>query len=196
MANKVIFGLSNVHYSKWTPGAEGAAGSYATPVALPGAVSLSINREGDETTKYADNIPWFTQAGNSGYSGELTLTTVPDSLRTELLGEHVGQNGITYETTDDQASEFALLFQVEGDADARRFVFYNCTLSRIEFEANTKEDTIETDDQTLAIRMIARQYEISEGNTANLVKGYADPEDTAYNTWFTSATAFLPTDGA
>ena len=188
--NKVMFGISKAYYAKWTPGTGETAGTYAAPVAMPGAVSLTINVEGDETTKYADNIPWFTQAGNSGYSGELTLTTVPDSVRTDLLGETIGGNGIVYETTDDVQHEFALLFEVEGDQKGRRYAFYNCTLSRIEFEANTKEDTIETDDQTLNIRMIARQTKI--GNTdVNIVKGFCNEGDTAYDGWYTAVT--LPT---
>ena len=50
--NTVIFGLSNVHYAIISD----EDGSYGTPKKLPGAVSLSISREGSVDTfwSYSD----------------------------------------------------------------------------------------------------------------------------------------------
>ena len=52
--NKVKFGLSNVHIAKITE--EDGAITYGTPFAMPGAVSLSADPEGETTPFYADNI--------------------------------------------------------------------------------------------------------------------------------------------
>lgn len=50
MANKVKYGISNVHYAPVT------SSGFGTPVALEGAVSLSLSAEGERSVFYADNI--------------------------------------------------------------------------------------------------------------------------------------------
>ena len=70
MANKIRYGLSNVYYAVATLGTNNSA-TYATPVALPGAVSLSLDAEGETSNFYADNIAYYVTNSNNGYSGSL-----------------------------------------------------------------------------------------------------------------------------
>ena len=55
--NKVTFGLSNVHIGKYEVGSDGTV-TLGTPMALPGAVSLSLDPETLEIEFYADNVKY------------------------------------------------------------------------------------------------------------------------------------------
>ena len=54
MANKIKYGLRSVYYAVATEGTGGAL-TYATPVAMPGAVNLSLSQEGESNIFYADD---------------------------------------------------------------------------------------------------------------------------------------------
>ena len=64
MANKVQYGLSNVHYATVTVGTNTV--TYGTPKAWPGAVSLAMSAEGETSTFNADNIDYFVAVSNKG----------------------------------------------------------------------------------------------------------------------------------
>ena len=57
-SNKVKFGLKNCHYAKATFDEDGSV-TYAKPVRIPGAVSLSMDANGEIEPFYADNIAYF-----------------------------------------------------------------------------------------------------------------------------------------
>lgn len=77
--NKVKFNIRNVHYAKLTIGEDGSI-TYSTPVAMPGAVSLSLDPNGEPSVFYADGYAYYTISNNQGYfeavdiAGEATLT--------------------------------------------------------------------------------------------------------------------------
>lgn len=178
--NKIKYGIEKVYYAVATIGA-GNTATYGTPVALPGAVSLSLSAQGDTTPFYADNIEYYTSVSNTGYEGDLTLAYIPDSFWKDCLGYKEDANGVLYEDADVSPVHFALLFQFQGDSHAKRCAFYNCVATRPTAEANTKEDSITP--QTEQISLKCSSIYVS-ALSKNVVKASVIPSQTAqYNGW-------------
>lgn len=160
MSNKVKYNLKNVHAAKLTETVtEGVTSySYATPQAIPGAVSITLDAEGDSSPFYADGIVYFRSYANNGYSGDLEIALIPEWFRTEILKEVLDTNGILVEKADNAESvKFALLFEFDGDERAIRHVMYNCSASRPSIEPSTKEETIEPGTETLSLTADPRE---------------------------------------
>ena len=92
--NKVKFGLKNCHYAKATLDPDTNAVTFGTPVAIPGAVNLSLDPEGDTEPFYADDMVYYTTVANNGYSGDLEIALIPDSFRKDILKETEDSNGV------------------------------------------------------------------------------------------------------
>ena len=97
--NKVKYNLKNAHYALLTIGEDGAV-SYATPVPLPGSVSLSLDANGEPENFYADGIAYYVINNNMGYDGDLELALIPESFRTDVLREKLDAKGVLIENSD------------------------------------------------------------------------------------------------
>lgn len=177
MANKIKYGISKCYYSVITY--TGNVASYATPVALPGAVSLSLDAQGDTNTFYADNIAYFVSTANNGYQGDLELALLPDSFRTDVLGEVLDTKGFYVESSNVPTVEFALLFQFEGDENATRHCMYRCTASRPGTNGSTKEESIEPQTESIEITAMPRLAD-------EVIKSRCPYGATDYATWFSA----------
>ena len=82
--NKVQFNLKNVHYSvlSFTEGKP----TWAVPVAVPGAVTLTLDPQGSVEPFYADGIVYYQAIANNGYSGDLEMARYPDKMLTDVWG--------------------------------------------------------------------------------------------------------------
>lgn len=179
MSNKVKFGLSEVHIAKITYGENGAI-TYGTPFALPGAVNLTLDPEGESADFFADNTKYFSEYANQGYSGSLEIALINDEFRTQILGETSDANGAKFENKDDVISDFALGFQINGDQNNRKYWFYNVSASRPSTNSQTIENSKEPVTDTLNITANAR---ISDGQ----VRVYLEPNSdntVTYNGFF------------
>ena len=183
MADKVRFGISNVHYAVWDAEQE----EYGTPVARPGAVQLTTSAEGDQSVFYADNVPYFTVDTNAGYSGSLEVALIDDAFMTNVLGLATDStSGLTYESSDAKPKSIALMFEIKGDQNNRRNVLYNVTLSRPSTEANTQTESADPDTVTLDFTAIARAFTIN-GQTVNVIKAHMDSTNATKYATFMSA---------
>ena len=177
--NKVKFGLSNVHIAKITE-ADGEI-TYGTPFAMPGAVSLTAEPEGETTPFYADNIQYYVAVANNGYTGDLEIVMTPKEFLTQILGQEEDTNGALFESSDDVNARFALMGEIEGDVKKRRFIYYDCTAARPSAEMNTVEDTKEPQTDTISITMTPRSSD-------KVIKAVIEPNETnqdVYDTFFT-----------
>lgn len=166
MADMVRFGLSNVHYALY----EGS--SYQTPKPIVGAVQLTTTPEGDSSTFYADNRSFYVVETNNGYSGTLEVAAVNDEFLTDVLGyQKDTTTKLTYEDTDAQPKSVALMFEVDGNVEKQRGIFYNVTFSRLEGENNTRAESTDPDTVTLNFTAIGRQFSVG-GGTKNVVRAH------------------------
>lgn len=180
MGNKVLYGIEQCHVAKITE--EDGQIIYGTPFAVPGAVGLNFDPEGEETQFYADNIKFFIASSNQGYSGDLELAITPEQFLTEILGRVKDANGVIFENANDTTARFALMFQGQGDKTGRRWVFFDCTATRPSRENSTKEESIEVGTETMSITMSPRA-------TDRAVMAYIEPNETntaVYDEFFKS----------
>ena len=183
--NKIRYGLKNVHVALLNKGDDGTF-TYETPIAVPGAVSISMDAEGDANPFYADNIVYFRTVSNNGYTGDLEMALIPDWFREKVLQEVKDSKGVLVETSNiTDVQYFALLFQFEGDKKAIRHVLYNCTANRPTVESQTKEDNIEPNTETLSLTADPREDGLVKARSGD------DTNEETYKNWFTRV--YVPT---
>lgn len=172
--NKVRYGLKNCYYAKATFDEDGNV-TYDTPVRLPGAVSLSLDPEGEVENFYADDIVYVVLNNNAGYEGNLELALIPEEFLKDILGEEEDTNGVLLENANTTFERFALLFEFTGDQHAIRHVFYCCSASRPSQEGETKEDEkeVQTEELSIIASPLANGY-VKTKTTVNTSKAIYD----------------------
>ena len=184
--NKVKFNLKNVHYALLTLSDQGVP-SFGTPVAVPGAVSLSLDANGEPENFYADGRVYYVINNNMGYDGDLELAMIPEAFRTDVPHEELDDNGVLIENSESELEAFALLFEFDGDKKHIRHVLYNCAASRPGIQGKTNEESKEVQTETLTLKATPLPDGKVKAKTGNST-------DTAtYNNWYQSV--YFPTDG-
>jgi len=177
MSNKVKYGLKNVHYVPITE--VNGKPQYGTPIAHPGAVSLSLQAEGEKLDFEADDTTYYEETSNSGYTGELELALIHDHFRKNIMGETEDSNGALFENSEAKFTPFALMYEFMGDVNATRHILYNCNAARPEVASKTKGKSIEVSAEKLTIS--ARPAIDTKDVKAKLTKG-----QTGYDTFFSA----------
>lgn len=182
MANKVKFGLSEVHIAPITAISSAGVYTYGTIFTIPGAVNLTLDAEGDTTDFYADNIKYFTTSANQGYTGSLEMALYNDDFREKILKEAVDSNGVHIEDADYDTVGFALGFQIDGDAANRRYWYYNVKATRPGNEASTIESSKEPQTETVDISAAPR---IGDHRVRAMIEKTTE-NTTTYNSFFST----------
>ena len=181
MSNKIKYNLKNVHAAIQSKTEDGGY-SYATPKAIPGAVSISLDAEGETSPFYADGIVYFRTVSNNGYKGDLEIALIPEWFREQVLKELKDSNGVLIETNEDiEPVYFALLFEFDGDKKAVRHVMYNCSVSsRPTLDGKTKEGTIDPGTEKLSLTADAREDGLVKARTGS------ETTSSTYTNWYQS----------
>jgi phi13 family phage major tail protein len=167
MANKIQFGLKNVHYATYT--VAGGVITYDTPVKVPGAVELSLEPRGDMVEFYADDMLYYSAANNQGYDGTLSIATIPEQFAIDALGETKDETDMVLtELSTSKGKSFALLFEFDGDVKASRHVLYNCAANRPTITGATRTGTAEPQPNELTFTASPREtdYAVKTKTTA------------------------------
>lgn len=186
--NKVKYNLKNAHYAMLTVDGEGTV-SYATPVALPGAVSISLDANGEPENFYADGVAYYVINNNMGYDGDLELALIPEDFRIAALNETLDDKKVLIENADSELNAFALLFEFDGDVKHIRHVLYNCSASRPGISGKTNEENREVQTETLTIKATPLASGVVKAKTGNETDAatYADWYKAVYMPTFTEA---------
>ena len=184
--NKVQFNIKNVHYAVLDD--SGESPSWGTPVHVPGAVSLSLDQQGEVTPFYADGIVYYQSANNNGYSGDLEMARLIDQMRIDIWGAIQTQDQVLMENANSKVNAFALLFEIDGDKNEDYYCLYNCTATRPGIAGQTSTDTKEPQTQTTTISAVA----LENGNVMARTTGETSAE--VKNSWFQAV--YVPKDAA
>lgn len=187
---KVFYGLRNVHYALLTE-SEGVS-SYGDVKKWPGAVSISLDPNGNPVIFSADNSAYYTIANNRGYQGDYECARIPDDVRVDISGNVIDDNGFIVETDKDEFGYFALMFEFETDVNADRYVFYKVGLAQRPSVASETVDVnsdIEPGTEKVTFVAMPQIDDVNIGGiTKHLIKAKTskDVDATAYENFYES----------
>ena len=163
-ANKVKYGLKNVHYALVTEtvattGADAGkvVTSYGELKALAGAVSLSMSSTASKSVFRADNEDYYVSYGEGGYEGDLEVARVNEGFLKDVLGYAEDNDKILVEASSafKTVNYFAIVFEFDGDQRETKHCLYKCSASRPDIASQTTGENGSTDPQTETLTLTA-----------------------------------------
>ena len=179
MANKVVFGLENVHVGTYTVDPSTSEVTLGTPYHVPGAVNMSLEADSEENTFWADNVKYHVNYSDNGLTGELEMAMFPDEFKTRFMNYVALTGGGIAQVKGIQNKDVYIAFEASGDAEHRRCILYNVALGAITREYATTTESKEPQTATLP-------FTVSGDNGTGIVKAEYPPTASAYNTLFTA----------
>ena len=177
--NKVQFNLKNVHYAILTDTA--GVITYATPVSVPGAVTLSLDPQGDLKKFYADGMAYYQSTSNQGYSGDLEVARIPDQMLKDVWKVTAGETSkVLTENANVEPNPFALLYRIDGDIDNQYYALYSCTGTRPGIGSTTISESKEPQTQKSSISAVP----LANGNV--VARTTFDTPTATKTGWFTA----------
>lgn len=181
MANKVEFGISQLHVGTYTVD-ENDNVTLGSPYHQKGAVSFSPEEQSELNTFYADNISYWSSYSGGSFEGDLEVAMFDDTFKTKFLGYKQTTDGGLAVVKNTKKPSVYIAFQVEGDAESRRVIMFNAQFGGITREFSTVEENIEPVTETCPVTI-----------TGDLVSGVSmasyKPGDAGYDDLFSNPAA-------
>lgn len=181
MPNKVEFGISELHVGTYTVANDGTV-TLGAPYAQKGAVSFSPEVQSEKSDFFADNIPYYSTYSGGTREGDLEVAKYDDAFKTQFLGYQSLEDGGLAAVKNANKPNVYVAFQVEGDAESRRVILYNCALGDINREYATVEESKEPATETLPVTC-------NGDNATGVTMASYKPGDDGYDTLFTAPAA-------
>lgn len=179
--NKVEFGLSNLYFGTYTMDEYGDP-VMGTPYHQAGAVSLTLDAESDSNDFYADNVKYWSGYSDNGFTGSIEVAKYDTDFKTSFMGYVQLDDGGVAQVKGATLPNTYVMFQTEGDVEARRVILYNVSLGAISREFSTIEDTKEPVTESLDIT-------VTGDNATGIVMASYRYQDAGYATLFTNPPA-------
>lgn len=176
--NKVMFGVSNLYFGLYTVDAGGTV-TLGTPMHVPGTVNISLEADSEENKFYADNVVYWSGYSDNGLSGEIENALFDETFKTTFMNYIALDDGGIAQIKGMQNKDVYMMFQAEGDQEARRMIMYNVALGQITREYATTEDSIEPQTATLP-------FTVNGDNGTGITRVGYDPASATYATMFTT----------
>lgn len=180
MANKVEFGISNLHIGTYTE--SNGTVTLGTPYHQKGAVSFSPEEQSENTNFYADDVIYWSGYSGGTFEGDLEVAMFDDDFKKKFLGYKPLANGGLANVKGATKPSVYIAFEVKGDAEKRRVIMYNCSLGGITREYNTIEEEKEPATETIGVT-------VAGDNTTGVSMATFKEDDAGYSTLFTTPTA-------
>ena len=150
MANKVEFGISNLYVGTYSVNTSGVV-TMGTPYHQAGAVSFSPEEQSEKSDFYADNVIYWSGYTGGSFEGDLEVAKFDDTFKTQFLGYTSKGDGGLAVVKNTVKPNVWIAFQVEGDAESRRIIMYNCSLGGINRSYNTITESKEPITETIQV---------------------------------------------
>lgn len=179
--NRVEFGICNLHVGLFTVADDGTV-TMGTPYHQEGARSFSPEQDSNENTAYADNIAYWSEYTEGPFSGDLVAMLFDDNFKEQFLGYvRTNKGGLGHRKGTIKPRVY-VAFEIDGDAEKRKAIFYNCSLGSINRPYETIEDTKEPVNETLPVTCTG-------DNASGLFMEVLKPGDPGYDDLFTNPSA-------
>lgn len=185
MSNKVQFGLKNCHYAvitetfsqetgKWTT-------TYGTPKAFVGSVNVSLSKETNKNTFYADDSAYYVTVANNGYTGSYEFADIPSSVFEDIFGFERDDNDFLVEKRDIPTKYVALMFEIDGDEKPTRYCLPKVQMDKPSIESATKGESVEPNTQTLDLVVLPRL-----DDTVISIRADVETDSDKYNAFYSA----------
>lgn len=181
MANKVEFGISELHVGTYTVDSDDNV-TLGAPYHQKGAVSFAPEEQNELNRFYADNIEYWAGFTGGTFEGDLEVAKFDDSFKTQFLGYKNTTDGGLAVVKNAKKPQIYIAFQVEGDDEARRVILYNGQFGAIQREFATIEENQEPATETITVS-------ISGDPATGVSMASYKPGDAGYDNLFTSPAA-------